>query len=194
MADADSIPYVYANPYALYGPNAEMRIPDFATQLGVRVCLAAVCHQAGRIEEEEADDVIIGYSLVLSVFARSELRKSWSSRAFDFGLCFGPALTTPDELEPALIATDPSHRFSIPFILRVNGVEMARGTTETLPISLGQAAAAASQSVALRSGDVIAVGPLHPDDACSPSIGDEISVTAEGLGSLFIRLTSEEIQ
>lgn len=192
--DADLVPFAYTNPYSLLGPNAILSIPDYAIQLSYRVSLAAICHQGTRISVEEADSSIIGYSLLLSVVARNVERRSYSARAFDFGAAFGPALTTPDELEENLISTENGDRYSIPFIVKVNGIETARGTTATLPISMAQAITVASESCSIQSGDMVAIGPLHPDEQAPLGPGDFISVSADKIGTLNLRLGSEDAQ
>lgn len=189
----DPVPFVYSNPYSLHGPNSDMRIPDFATQIGVRLYFAGVCHQGSRISLTDADDVLIGWSLILSIFDRSERKKGWSARSFDFGLAFGPALTTPEELEGSVIGDAAGIQYSIPYVIRANGVEAARGSSESLPLTMAQAIEAASESSPIRSGDLIGISPFSEDAPVTASIGDEISVSAESLGTLHVRLRAEEL-
>ncbi len=194
IEDPDSVPFSYSNPYALHGPNAIIKLPDYATQIGYRVSLAAICNQGSHIEVDEADAVIIGYSLLLTVIAKNVERRSYSARAFDFGCTFGPAITTPDELEDYIVNDENGFRYSIPFITKINGVETARGTTATLPISMAQAISVASESSSIQSGDMIAIGPLHPEEAALLGPGDMIAVNADQLGSLIVKLQSEEAE
>ena len=161
-ADAEEpLSFVYANPAAVVGPSQLLALPGDLGRFAVRTYLAAIVTDSIRdLDEEDAERIILGYTLLSAVALEFPARERRGA-AFDFGMNVGPVVTTPDELLDVLDARG----YALTATLRVQGVEKA--TTGLLPFSptLAAAVASASRTAPLRAGDLVAVGPVFDPDA-----------------------------
>ena len=147
----------------------------------------------GRCAVEEADDHLLGVTILLALVDRAAMRVGGiCGRSHDLGIGLGPVVTTPDDLDGLVVAQRFGPRYKLSAVARVNSVDRARGDAEDLPFTLAQAVSAASRSCTLREGDVLAIGPLCdlPDDLRLDG-GDEITVAVENLGALSLKLSLE---
>ncbi|MER3496157.1 MAG: hypothetical protein C4320_04750 [Armatimonadota bacterium] len=184
----DPLRFVYANPAAIVGPSQLIPLPDAFGPYSVRTYLGAVLTDSPReIDEEDADKVILGYTMVAAVALEYPARERFGA-ALDFGIAVGPALITPDELADVFDAGG----YDLAATLRVEGVE--KTTRSLLPLfpTISAAVASAARTAPLRAGDLIAIGPLF-DPALTPvEAGDEVALAIERLGTLAVKLTSPE--
>ena len=186
--------FFYGNPAALVGASTMVNVPAHLGSLTFEAYLAAVVVAGGYdIPVEEADDHLLGVTILLALVDRSAMRvEGIFGRSHDLGIGLGPVVTTPDELDGNVVDQSFGRRYKLSASGRVNGVEKARGDAEDLPYTVAQAVSAASKSCTLREGDVVALGPLCdvPDDLRLES-GDEINVAVENLGALSLKLSLE---
>ncbi len=189
--------FFYGNPASVVGSGLVIPFPEFAVEVGVVPCIAAILLADGfRVDLAEADDLILGYTLVNFVVAkeveRAERRSgSGFGRSHDIAAAIGPVITTPEELEDELNLQGKGRHYQLTSILRVNGVEVGRGTTDDLPFTFAQAIQSASQSCPLRAGDVIALGPIAELESGEITIGpeDQVQLAVEKLGTLSLLLS-----
>lgn len=189
--------FFYGNPASMVGSGLIIPYPEFAVEIGVVPCLGAILlADAFRIDLNDADDLILGYTIVNFVVAkdveRAERRSgSGFGRSNDIAAAIGPVITTPEELEDELAMTGRGRHYQLTTILRVNGVEVGRGNTDDLPFTFAQAIQAASQSCPLRAGDVFALGPIADLEEDGLTIGpeDQVQIAVEKLGTLSLILS-----
>ncbi len=190
--------YTYTNPNCVVGPSQILPRPDFAGQIDFEPYLAAIAVQDGmNLSLEEADDLILGFTLLNVLVARDMERTEraygrGAGRSFDLGAVIGPVLTTPDEVEDHQIGADRGRAYQLQAVARVNGVDRRRGETQHLPFTFAEMIRAASLSCPIRAGDVFAMGPIvelgEPD--FDLSLGDEVQVSVEKLGAIALKIGS----
>lgn len=191
MEGLEALPYQYGNPSAIVGASQVIVPPEYVLDLQYEPYLVGIVATPGlNFPVEEADDALLGLTIMNLFVARELIRRSESGRAFDFVAAVGPVLTTPDELEGSVIDAEFGRRWSLTVVTRVNGVERRRGQISDLPITLGQAIKHCSEGAPLHPGDLIALGPIAPwtDDEPSLEPGDEIQIAIEHLGTLATKI------
>ncbi|RYG25312.1 fumarylacetoacetate hydrolase family protein [bacterium] len=186
--------FFYGNPGAVVGASTVVNVPSNIVDLTFEPYLAAVMVAGGYdIPVEEADDHILGLTIMIALVNRSAMRtEGIFGRSHDLGIGLGPVVTTPDELDDFLASQENGRHYRLSATARVNAVDRARGNAEELPFTIAQAVSAASRSCTLREGDVLALGPLCdvPDDLRLEG-GDEVTVAVENLGALSLKLSHE---
>ncbi len=193
-ADLSSqLDFVYLNPACLLGPVAVLKKPAFAERLSFDPCIVVVVAGAGSsVPVEAAEGLILGYCLGTSFSDESMEGPGlgvvrYSARRRDMGTAVGPAVTTPDEMDEAVIEVGAGKRFQVGITARVNGREVAEWNLADLPVSLAEAVSLASESCALEPGDVIFVSlPAKERNQALPTVerGDEVQIVCDRLGSL----------
>ena len=192
--EADESLYFYANPSTLAGPSQLLPYPEWCTELSVLPLVAvALVADVTSIDIAEADDAILGYSLMLLLVARDverrERRFGIIGRSHDIGGVLGPVLTTPDELDELVEDAEFGRRFSLAATLKVNGVERGRGSMDDFPLTFAQAIAGANLSGPLRAGDIFAMGPVaESDEPVTLEPGDLVQVSVDKLGTLSLNV------
>jgi hypothetical protein len=141
----------FANATAVIGPNVSVE----GSSLSALARIAAVIGAGGEIG---------GYSAIVQWHDPSE---SPDVKQTDFGIALGPAVVTPDELDPAGLACR----------LSGGGSESVGGSGG---FSWADAIALASHRTVLRPGDVIAGPPVVVLDAVDGGVELEV----EGIGTL----------
>lgn len=188
--------FFYGNPACLGSASQMVNHPEFTEELGFDPYLGVVLvADAYKLEVEQADEAILGYTILNFLVARdveqAEKRAGAGfGRSHDIGGVFGPVITTPDELEDVAVSVGAGKGYQLSVVTRLNGVEIARGNVEDLPFTAAQAISAASQSCTLRSGDLLALGPLvsEGDEPVNLRPSDEVQVSIEMLGTLSLKL------
>jgi 2-keto-4-pentenoate hydratase/2-oxohepta-3-ene-1,7-dioic acid hydratase in catechol pathway len=191
--------FFYGNPGALVGASQLISPPETIVELGVLPMVAAVIvADAYRVDVEDADDLILGYTLVNMLVGRSDERLDRAAGAFgrshDLGGAIGPVISTPDDLEDEVQTAEFGRRHALSAVLRINGVERERGNIVELPFTFAQAISYASQTCTLRTGDIFAMGPVV-DESDSPVVlepGDEVQLAIEKLGTLSLKLSNSQ--
>lgn len=191
--------FVYGNPRALFGPSQFLPYPTTSIEVSFKPYVAAILvSDAYQLDLEEADDVVLGYTLVNLMVAqdleRVEKRQGGGfGGSHDIGGAIGPVITTPDELNDDLESEEQGRRYRLTVVARVNGVEVARGQLADLPYTFAQAISTASQTTPLHEGDVICLGPIIEwDEPVLVNRGDEVQISVEKLGALTLRIAEEE--
>jgi 2-keto-4-pentenoate hydratase/2-oxohepta-3-ene-1,7-dioic acid hydratase in catechol pathway len=192
-ADPD-LSYYYGNPGALIAPSQVLDYPLRYSDVGVTAAIGAVLlSDAFRIEPHQADGLILGYTLVLSVVSPSQIEADRrANRPIGFGTdlasAFGPVITTPEELADFVAKEDYGIGYQLSATVRINGVEVATGDTMDFPFTFAQAIALASQASPVRAGDVFVIGPVVDTSAIRLDPGDEAQLAVESLGALSLKM------
>lgn len=190
--------FYFTNPAAVKGPHDPVPVPPGSTQFDYELEIAAVIGRAGSdVPVDQAEDLVAGYTLLCDWSARDlqahEMRQGLGpAKGKDSSTSLGPALVTPDELEP--------HRSGKGFALRmqawVNGRPYSDGTWATIHWSFAQMISYASRGTTLRPGDIIGSGTVgtgcilelsrvHGSERYPWLVpGDEVRLEVEQLGVL----------
>jgi 2-keto-4-pentenoate hydratase/2-oxohepta-3-ene-1,7-dioic acid hydratase in catechol pathway len=197
--DAEDPRFFYGNPMCLVGASQVINYPDFVEALGFQPMVAAVLvGDAYQIEPELADDLILGVTMLNLLVAkdreRGEIKAGAIGSSHDIGGAIGPVLTTPDELEDYVMDATKGRKYALSTVVRVNGVERMRGNLSELPFSFAQAISAASQTCTLKSGDIIAIGPVAVFEGAPVLLdaGDEVQLAVENLGAISLKLSLQQ--
>lgn len=194
--EPDDLPYTYGNPGSIAGPSQVIATPVKGLELAVVPYLACVVVDGGyRLDFAEVDRAILGYTLVNVLTAldlnRQDDGTGMNGRAYDLGVNMGPVITTPDELADVVIDSESGINYALGYSLRVNGVDKAKGDWATLQTTFQSALVSASLNATLRSGDVIAIGPLFPPELCTITPSDEVALSVERLGVLSTKVLTD---
>jgi 2-keto-4-pentenoate hydratase/2-oxohepta-3-ene-1,7-dioic acid hydratase in catechol pathway len=190
-------PYFFLKPptTTVIGPDAEVLLParpgrqiDWEGELGV--VIGGRCRD---VPAERAREVVAGWTVLDDVSARDRLRRSdavsehfgydWLAAKGDDTFCpMGPGVV-PDWL------VDDPQRLGIR--LSVNGLVKQDSTTADMIAGIGELIAAASRSITLEPGDVIATGSpagvgVPRGEFLAP--GDVVVVQVEQVGTLRHRV------
>ena len=152
--------FYFSNPYATRGPGDEIPVPPGCNELDYELEVAAVVGLGGTdLDPSAAERHIAGYTIMNDWSARDVQRREMKLsmgpvKGKDFATSLGPALVTPDELEP--------HRagraFELAMVARVNGGEYSRASLADVYWSFGEMLAYASRGTRVEPGDVIGSG------------------------------------
>lgn len=193
----DGVPlYFHANPSGLYGPSQSIPKPATVAHLDFEPYLIGIVGSDGlQVPVENGDNMILGFTLALLLVSRDHLReelvlKSGFGRSFDIGGVIGPVVTTPDDLDEVVTEEIPARKYGLSVVTRINGVESGRGEIADLPASIAQLVATASDSGPVRSGDLLAIGPIaRSDEMTFLESGDDVQVSVEHLGTLSLKIS-----
>ena len=197
--DAEDPRFFYGNPMCLVGASQLINYPETINALGFHSLVAAVLvADAYQIDVEEADDLILGITMLNMLVAkdreRAELQAGAIGSSHDVGGAIGPVLTTPDELDDHVVDASLGKRYGLSTVVRVNGVERMRGNLSDLPFTFAQAISSASQTCTLKAGDIIALGPVVITEATPVLLdpGDEVQLAVENLGAISLKLSLQQ--
>lgn len=168
-------PVVFFKPStAVCGPGDPVRYPSFSSELHheaeLAVVIARMCKDVPR---ERAREVILGYTCGNDLTARDVQRteKQWArSKGFDTSCPLGPWVET--DLDPADLGV----------MCTVNGEQRQLGRTTELIRPIEDLIVHITEAMTLLPGDVILTGT--PAGVGPLSVGDEVAVTIEGIGTL----------
>jgi 2-keto-4-pentenoate hydratase/2-oxohepta-3-ene-1,7-dioic acid hydratase in catechol pathway len=195
--------FYFTNPYAIQGPNDEVRIPPGCTLFDFELEVAAVIGLGGRnLSVDEAESHIAGYVLMNDwsardlQFAEMQVRLG-PAKGKDSATTLGPIFVTPDELEP--------HRTRNAYDLRmtaaVNGNIVGEDLWSNMAFSYAQMIAYASRGTEVRTGDILGSGTSgggclaelwgrHGSAAHAPlAPGDSVTLSVERLGTQTCQVT-----
>jgi 2-keto-4-pentenoate hydratase/2-oxohepta-3-ene-1,7-dioic acid hydratase in catechol pathway len=174
--EAPETPIVFLKPStSVVGPGEPIRYPvGVSTQVDYEGELAVVIGRLCReVPPERATDVVLGFTCANDVTARDLQRAEpqWGrAKGFDTFCPLGPWIATG--LDPADLAVTTT----------VNGELRQAGRTSAMVHSVADLVAFVSQAMTLLPGDVILTGT--PAGVGPLAVGDEVSVTIEGVGTL----------
>ncbi|MBC8065013.1 MAG: fumarylacetoacetate hydrolase family protein [Chlorobia bacterium] len=194
--DDDGVPlYFHTNPSGLYGPSQIVPKPATVAHLDFETYLIAIVGSDGlQIPVENGDSYILGFTLAIQLVSRDLLREeaeqaSGIGRSFDIGGVIGPVISTPDDLDEVVTEEIPARKYGLSVVTRLNGVEHGRGEIADLPVSFAELVAAASDVGPVRSGDLLAIGPIASGDGSTfLESGDDVQVSVEHLGTLSLKV------
>jgi 2-keto-4-pentenoate hydratase/2-oxohepta-3-ene-1,7-dioic acid hydratase in catechol pathway len=165
-------------PTAVIGPDDPIVLPPESTEVHHEAELAVVIGRVcRRVPEEQALDVVLGYTCANDVTARDLQRADgqWArAKGFDTFCPLGPWIET--ELDPADVEVE----------CELNGVSVQRASTATLIHAVPALIAYVSAAMTLLPGDVILTGT--PAGVGPLASGDEVAVTVSGIGTLVNRV------
>ncbi|UED67517.1 fumarylacetoacetate hydrolase family protein [Brevibacillus sp. HD3.3A] len=181
--DLPKEPLMFLKPSsAVVGPGEPIVYPKLTENLHYEGELAIVIKkEAKKVKAADADEYILGFTCAIDVTAR-DLQWSdgqWTrAKGFDTFCPLGPAIAAKLDYSNLRIVT------------RVNGEVRQDASTEQLIFTIPQLVEAVSAVMTLRPEDVILTGT--PSGVGELKVGDEISVTIEGIGTLTTHVVGEE--
>ncbi|MFC5751737.1 fumarylacetoacetate hydrolase family protein [Actinomadura rugatobispora] len=182
--EAPAEPMIFAKPStAVIGPGEAVAYPeklservDFEGELAV--VIGRMCRE---VPAARAAEVILGYTCANDVTARDLQKKDgqWTrAKGFDTFCPLGPWIET--EADPSDLAIGTT----------VNGETRQDARTSQMVHDIPALVEYVSQVMTLLPGDVILTGT--PEGVGPLEIGDEVTVTVEGVGSLTNRVIARE--
>ncbi|QKE72962.1 fumarylacetoacetate hydrolase family protein [Arthrobacter citreus] len=186
--------FYFTNHRAVVGPDDLVSIPANCKKMDFELEIACIIGKEGKdISVEEADDYILGYTILNDWSARDiqahEVKVGLGpSKGKDFATSIGPWIVTKDELEQ--YRTDKS--YDLKMTASVNGNVISSGNFSSIYYSIPELIAHASKNVKLYPGDVIGSGTVGT--GCILELGeekhrwledgDEVELSITGLGTL----------
>jgi len=161
---------------AIAYPTALSQRVDYEGELAV--VIGRLCREVPR---ERAHEVIFGYTCANDVTARDLQKKDVQftrAKGFDTFCPLGPWIQT--ELDPG----------DVGIVTSVNGEVKQNSRTSKLMYDIPALIAHVSAVMTLIPGDVILTGT--PEGVGPLSVGDEVSVSIEGIGTLSNRVVSRD--
>lgn len=180
---SDSLPptYFLKPSSSVVGPNAPIKIPDFAKKVEFEGELAVVIKKVSKnIREENWQDHVLGYTVCNDVSSR-ELQHSdgqWArGKGIDTFCPLGPWIET--DMERIDLGDQKINAY-----LTHDGqrVQKQDSNTDQMLKKVGEIVAEISQSMTLLPGDVITTG--SPSGTAELTPGDTIEIEIPGVGSL----------
>ncbi|MZE76514.1 fumarylacetoacetate hydrolase family protein [Streptomyces xinghaiensis] len=169
------VPVAFFKPStAVTGPGDPIPYPSFSQELHHEAELAVVIGRMCReVPRERVQDVILGYTCANDVTARDVQRaeSQWArAKGFDGSCPIGPWVET--ELDPA----------DLGIMCTVNGEQRQLGRTGDMVRPVADLITHITEAMTLLPGDVVLTGT--PAGVGPLSVGDEVAVTIEGIGTL----------
>ena len=159
--------FYFSNIASITGPDVPVRKPPETDELDYELELGVVIGREGRdIPVEEADDYVLGFTLINDWSARDVQRREMKvglgpAKGKDFATSVGPHLVTPDELEDRVLPDrSRGRRYDLAMTAHVNGVEYSRGNARDMNWTFAELIAVASRNTVLRPGDLIGSGTV----------------------------------
>ncbi|HVM21589.1 MAG TPA: fumarylacetoacetate hydrolase family protein [Egibacteraceae bacterium] len=187
--------FYFSNPHTVVGPDEAVTVPR-TQALDYELEVAAVVGVDARdLDEREALDAIVGYTIFNDFSARDLQRREMAlglgpAKGKDFASALGPYLVTPDEMGGS------PDRPSAAMVARVNGQEWSRGELADIHHPFPSLLAYASRDSVVRAGDIIGSGTVgtgcilelsltHGEDRYPwLQAGDVVELEVEGIGVL----------
>ncbi|WFB07220.1 fumarylacetoacetate hydrolase family protein [Streptomyces sp. LX-29] len=173
--EVPEVPVAFFKPStAVVGPGDPIVYPSFSSEVHHEAELAVVIGRMCReVPRERVKDVILGYTCANDVTARDVQRREaqWArAKGFDTSCPLGPWVET--DLDPRDLAV----------MCTVNGEQRQLGRTGEMVRTVEDLIVHITEAMTLLPGDVILTGT--PAGVGPLSVGDEVAVTIEGIGTL----------
>ena len=197
--------FYFTNPHAAVGAYDDVAVPSGCSVLDFELEVAAVIGRSGRdLSPEQAREHIIGYT-VFNDWSARDLQKPEKelglgfSKGKDFANTLGPFLVTADEVEHH---RDPDGYLDLSMSVSLNGTLIGRDTLANASWTMDEMVSYASRGTWVRPGDLLGsgtcgwgslaeiwgrVGSRTPPPL---SVGDEVAMTVEGLGTISNRIVA----
>jgi 2-keto-4-pentenoate hydratase/2-oxohepta-3-ene-1,7-dioic acid hydratase in catechol pathway len=186
--------YYKANRFACSGHGDDVSWPAYSSMLDFELEFGAWIGSAAKdVPAGDALSHIFGYSIFNDFSARDaqmvELPGQLGpakSKDFDGANAIGPCIVTADEIDP----------YDLTMVARINGEEVARGSTSTMHWRFEDVIAHVSASETLHPGEFLGSGTVG--GGCGLEIGrflqpgDEVELEVSGIGVLRNRVVKEE--
>jgi 2-keto-4-pentenoate hydratase/2-oxohepta-3-ene-1,7-dioic acid hydratase in catechol pathway len=181
--DVPDEPLIFLKPNtSVIGPGEPILYPSQSSEVHFEGELAVVIGRICRdVSAEDADKVIFGYTVANDVTARDLQAKDgqWArAKGFDTFCPLGPWIET--NLDPSKLQVTTA----------LNDEPKQDGSTSDMVFSVPDIVAYVSSFMTLLPGDVILTGT--PDGVGPMSVGDTVSVTVEGIGTLTNRVMARD--
>jgi 2-keto-4-pentenoate hydratase/2-oxohepta-3-ene-1,7-dioic acid hydratase in catechol pathway len=181
--DVPDEPLIFLKPNtSVIGPGEPILYPTQSSDVHFEGELAVVIGRICRdVSAEDVPKVILGYTVANDVTARDLQAKDgqWSrAKGFDTFCPLGPWIET--DLDPSNLQVNTT----------LNDEPKQDGRTSDMAFSVPDIVAYVSSFMTLLPGDVILTGT--PDGVGPMSVGDTVSVTVEGIGTLTNRVMSRD--
>ncbi len=179
--DVPEEPLIFLKPNtSVIGPGEPIFYPEQSSDVQFEGELAVVIGRICRdVPADDAKKVIFGYTVANDVTARDLQKKDgqWArAKGFDTFCPLGPWIETD---------FDPS---SVQVTTRLNDDVQQDGNTSDMVFTVPDVIAYVSSFMTLLPGDVILTGT--PDGVGPMQVGDSVSVTVEGIGTLTNQVVS----
>ncbi|MBI44651.1 MAG: fumarylacetoacetase [Candidatus Marinimicrobia bacterium] len=201
IPEYDKFPvFYYGNHNAISGPGEIEVEKDQSVKLDYELEIAAVIGKEGKnISVDEADDYIMGYTIMNDLSARAlqkeEMKLSLGpAKGKDFLTTLGPYIITKDELEDKLIKGSDGDRYDLNMKAYLNGDLISQDNFKNITWTFAQIISRISNGTIIYPGDVIGSGTcatgclLELNQTNNTNIwlqdGDEIKLEIDKLGSL----------
>jgi 2-keto-4-pentenoate hydratase/2-oxohepta-3-ene-1,7-dioic acid hydratase in catechol pathway len=190
--------FYFTNPAAVIGPGDPVAAPPRSAELDYELEVACVLGRGGaNLRLEDAEGTVAGFMVMNDWSARDVQRREMAlslgpAKGKDFATSLGPMLVTAAEFAPGGLREVPSAVMTA----TVNGVEWSRADLDGLWWSFAEMLAYASESAAVRRGDVLGSGTCGTGCILELSLvhgadkypylqpGDEVELEVSGLGVL----------
>ncbi|AQU66360.1 fumarylacetoacetate hydrolase family protein [Streptomyces niveus] len=172
-------PVVFLKPTtSVIGSGDDVEYPSFSEDLHYEAELAVVIGRMCReVPRERVKDVILGFTCANDVTARDAQKREnqWArAKGFDTSCPLGPWVETSIGLEAVADG--------LAVQCTVNGEQRQLGSTSDMVRSVEDLVVHITEAMTLLPGDVILTGT--PAGVGPLSVGDEVAVTIEGIGTL----------
>lgn len=191
----DAPVFYFSNTRSIVGHDAPVTAPSSGEWLDYELEVACVIGRGGRdIDPADAEAHIAGFTVLNDWSLRDEQRREMQvglgpAKGKDFATSLGPYLVTPDELADRRRGKG----YALEMTARVNGLELSRGSWDSLTFDFTEMIARASKDAALFPGDVLGsgtvgtgcileLGPENTGGWLKP--GDVVELEIERLGAL----------
>ncbi|PTM59601.1 fumarylacetoacetate hydrolase family protein [Desmospora activa] len=139
---------------AIIGPNDTIQIPVQSERTTAEAELGLIIGKACKnVSEEEAPDVIAGFTTIIDMTAEDILQKNprylTRSKSFDTFFSFGPHLITPDEVDDVL---------KLEVATMINGALHRKNVVSNMTFRLWSLVSFHSKVMTLLPGDIISTG------------------------------------
>lgn len=176
--EAPSAPWAFFKPStSVIGPRDAIAYPAFSAEVHHEAELAVVIGRLCRdVPRSRVKDVILGYTCANDVTARDVQRTEaqWArAKGFDTACPLGPWIET---------GLDPRAAGDLAITATVNGETRQSGRTSEMTHSIEDLVVNITEAMTLLPGDVLLTGT--PAGAGPLTVGDEVAVTIEGIGTL----------
>ncbi|MBD3011153.1 fumarylacetoacetate hydrolase family protein [Streptomyces sp. 5-10] len=176
--EVPDVPVVFFKPStSVAGPGDPVAYPSFSSEVHYEAELAVVIGRMCReVPRERVQDVILGYTCGNDITARDAQRreKQWArAKGFDTSCPLGPWVETDIDLARA---------GDLGIMCTVNGEQRQLGRTSEMVRPIEDLIVHITEAMTLLPGDVVLTGT--PAGVGPLSVGDEVAVTIEGIGTL----------
>ena len=177
--EVPAVPLTFLKPStSVIGPNETIAYPSFSQDVQHEAELAIVIGRlCSQVPRERVRECILGYTAANDVTARDAQKAEgqWArAKGFDTSCPIGPWIET--ELDPADLA----------ITCTVNDELRQAGRTSQMIRGIEELVAFISEAMTLLPGDVILTGT--PAGVGPMQVGDRVSVSIEGIGTLTNRI------